>query len=120
MNGVATLNINSKPGKYTITTLNTKTGEKKSNTITIKKTIISNDKKVKANKKINYKVKILRNNGKIAKKVTIIFKINKKTYKIKTNAKGIATLNIKLKKGKYTITITYAGLTVKNTVKVVK
>ena len=118
--GVATLNINLKPGKYKITTLNTKTNEKKSNTITVKKTIITNDKKVKVNKKINFQAKILKNNGKIAKKVTIKIKINKKTYKIKTNNKGIATLNIKLKKGTYTITTSYNGLSVNNKVKVVK
>ena len=118
--GVATLNINLKPGKYTITILNTKTNEKKTNTISIKKTIITNDKKVKANKKINFQAKILKNNGQLAKKVTITIKINKKTYKIKTNNKGIATLNIKLKKGTYTITTAYNGLTVKNKVKVVK
>lgn len=117
-NGVATLNINLKPGKYRITALNTKTNEKKTNTITVKTTIISKDKNIKANKKINYQVKILKNNGKIAKKVTIKFKINKKTYKIKTNTKGIATLNIKLKKGKYTVSTTYNGLTVKNKITV--
>ncbi|WP_407409748.1 hypothetical protein [Methanobrevibacter sp.] len=117
-NGVATLNINLKPGKYTITTLNTKTGEKKTNTVTVKTTIISKDKTAKANKKLNYQVKILKNNGKIAKKVTITFKINKKTYKIKTNNKGIATLNIKLKKGKYTVSTTYNGLTVNNKITV--
>ena len=60
----------------------------------------------------------MKNNGKIAKKVTITFKINKKTYKIKTNNKGIAILNIKLKKGKYTVSITYNGLTVKNKITV--
>ncbi|WP_298502055.1 hypothetical protein [uncultured Methanobrevibacter sp.] len=117
-NGVATLSINLKPGKYTITTLNTKTGEKKTNTVTVKTTIISKDKTAKANKKLNYQVKILKNNGKIAKKVTITFKINKKTYKIKTNNKGIVTLNIKLKKGKYTVSTTYNGLTVKNKITV--
>ena len=118
--GVASLSINLKPGKYTLTTLNTKTGEKHSNKITVKTRIIASNKKVKAGKKINFQAKILKANGKIAKKVLIKFKINKKTYKVKTNSKGIAKLNIKLKKGKYSIKTTYAGLTVKNTVKVVK
>ena len=118
--GVATLSINLKPGKYIISTLNTKTNERKSSTITIKKTIITNNKKVKANKKINFQAKILKSDGKIAKKATIKIKINKKTYKLKTNSKGIATLNIKLKKGTYTITTTYNGLSVNNKVRVVK
>lgn len=118
--GVATLNINLRPGKYTITTLNTKTNEKKTNTITVKKTIITSDKKVKVNKKIKFQAKILKSNGQVAKKVTITIKINKKTYKIKTNNNGVATLNIKLKKGTYTITTTYNGLSVNNKVRVVK
>lgn len=115
--GVATLKINLKPGTYSITTFNTKTGEKHTNKITVKKTIITKNKKTKANKKINFQAKILKDNGKIAKKVTVKFKINKKTYKVKTNTKGIAKLNIKLKKGKYTVRTSYNGLTVKNTVR---
>ncbi|MEE0934878.1 MAG: hypothetical protein U0L42_04325 [Methanobrevibacter sp.] len=118
--GVATLKINLKPGKYTITSLNTNTGEKASNKINVKTIIISKNKSVKANKKINYQVKILKTNGKVAKKVTIKFKINKKTYKVKTNSKGVAKLNIKLKKGKYTVKTTYNGLTVKNKIIVKK
>ena len=115
--GVATLKVNLKPGKYSIITLNTKTGEKHTNKISIKTTIIAKNKKVKKGKKINFQAKILKTNGKIAKKVIVKFKINKKTYKIKTNSKGIAKLNIKLKKGKYTVKTTYNGLTVKNIVR---
>ncbi|WP_296882395.1 hypothetical protein [uncultured Methanobrevibacter sp.] len=119
-NGVATLKINLKPGKYTITTRNTKTGEKHSNKITVKTRIITSNKNVKVAKKINFQAKILKSNGEIAKKATVKFNINKKTYNVKTDSKGIAKVNIKLNKGKYTIKTTYAGLTVKNTVKVVK
>ena len=118
--GVATLKINFKPGKYKITILNTKTNEKKTNTVTIKTIIKTKNKKVKKGKKINFQAKILKTNGKVAKKVTVKFKINKKIYKVKTNRKGIAKLNIKLKKGKYTIITTYNGLSVKNKVRVVK
>ncbi len=118
--GVATLKINLNPGKYTITAWNTKTGEKHSNKITVKTRIITSNKKVKVSKKINFQAKILNSNGKIAKKATVKFTINKKTYNVKTNSKGIAKLNIKLNKGKYTIKTTYAGWTVKNTVKVIK
>ena len=49
------------------------------------------------------------------------FKFKGKTYKRKTNSKGIATLSLKnLKKGKYTIYSTYGKLTVKNRIKVTK
>ncbi len=119
-NGVGVLNNNLKPGTYTITIWNTQTGEMHTNTLMVKTIIISKDKKVKVNKKINFKVKILKGNGNVAKKATVKFKINKKIYKVKTNKKGIAKLNIKLKKGKYIVTTIYNGLSIKNKVRVVK
>ena len=46
--------------------------------------------------------------------------LNKVTYNVKTNSKGYAILNIPntVKPGTYTLTATYAGQTIKNTVKV--
>ena len=48
---------------------------------------------------------------KAVKKVQVILKIGKKTYKAKTNAKGKATFKIKklTKKAKYTATIKFKG-----------
>ena len=67
----------------------------------------------------------LKVNGKAIKGKTIKFKFNKKTYKAKTNAKGIAKVTIKkavlkkLKKGKkVTYSATYGKVTKKITVKV--
>jgi len=69
----------------------------------------------------------LKVNGKAKKGKTIKFKFNKKTYKAKTNAKGIAKVTVKktvlkkLKKGKkVTYTATYGKITKKVTVKVKK
>ncbi len=69
----------------------------------------------------------LKVNGKAVKGKTIKFKFNKKTYKAKTNAKGIAKVTVKkavlkkLKKGKkVTYTATYDKITKKVTVKVKK
>ena len=48
-----------------------------------------------------------------AKKVT--FKIKGKTYKVKTNKKGIATLKLKkLKPGKYTVRTSYGNVKISN------
>jgi hypothetical protein len=50
----------------------------------------------------------------------VTIKLNKATYKVKTNGKGYAILNIPntVKPGTYKLTATYAGQTIKNTVKV--
>ena len=48
--------------------------------------------------------------GKILKGKSIVFTVNGKKYTVKTDSKGVATLNAKLtKKGKYTCNIKYAG-----------
>lgn len=68
-----------------------------------------------------YMVRIVGNDGKFvgANKIVKI-KIGKKTYTRKTNAKGYATLKIPytITPGTYKIYATYAGQTVKNTLKV--
>jgi uncharacterized protein YjbI with pentapeptide repeats len=65
--------------------------------------------KVKAkSKKVSFTLKDA--SGKAIKGKKITFKINKNTYTAKTNAKGIATVKVKLtKKGKYTATAKFAG-----------
>ena len=67
----------------------------------------------------------LKVNGKLVKGKQITFKFNGKTYKVKTNAKGIAQKKLnknvikKLKKGKtYTVKATYLQDTIKTTLKV--
>ena len=48
--------------------------------------------------------------GKAIKNKKITFKVKGKTYSAKTNAKGVATVKVKLtKKGKYTFTAKFAG-----------
>lgn len=52
----------------------------------------------------------LKNKNKLIAKVTVKLTVNKKTYKVKTNSKGIATFKIKLtKKGKYSAILKYSG-----------
>lgn len=116
-NGVATLKLNLKPGKYTITTSYGDTSVK--NKITVKTTLITKNLSKKVKKTAKFNVKVLNSKGKAYSKQLVKVKFKGKTYKIKTNSKGIATLKIsnKLKVGKYTIKTTYNGIT--NTNKVI-
>ena len=118
-NGYVSLKISLNPGKYTITT--EYKGFKVSNKITVKNTLVTKNKSFKKGKNIKYTAKLLNKNGKILKNKKITFKIKGKTYKAKTNKKGIATIKIKnLKRGKYTVTIKYAKLTNRNKITVKK
>ena len=97
------------PKTYTITA--TYKGYKVSNKITVKPTLILKDKAVKRSKTFTYTVKLLNNKGKILKGKYVKVKFRGKTYKAKTNSKGIATYKIKVnsKLGKFTITATYGS-----------
>lgn len=117
-NGYASLKITQKPGTYTITS--EYKGFKVSNKITVKSTIITKNIKVKRAKTIKFTAKIVNKNGKVLKNKKIAFRFKGKTYKVKTNKKGIATLKIngKYKAGKYSITTSYGKLKVKNIIKI--
>ena len=102
--GYVFLKINLKAGKYKVTA--TYKGFSTTNKITVKPTLITKNKKVKRAKKITYQAKLLKTNGKAFKGKKITFKIKGKTYKAKTNKKGIAKIKIRnLKVGKHKITV---------------
>ena len=62
-----------------------------------------------------YKVRICNDDGTPAGKNKVVtFKINKKTYKVKTDKNGYAKLKISQKVGKYTIYATYKGFKLSN------
>ncbi|WP_407462448.1 C1 family peptidase [Methanobrevibacter sp.] len=119
--GVASLKIpkSLKPGTYTITA--TYKGQTIKNTVKVLS-------RIAGNKNVNmyyfdgskYSVKVYGKTGKLLSKQTVTIKLNKKTYKVKSNKKGVASLKIPktVKPGTYTISASYAGLTVKNKVKV--
>ena len=68
-----------------------------------------------------FKAKILDDNAKpVGKNKVVTIKINKKTYKVKSNAKGMIAFKIPntVKPGSYKLTATYKGDAVKKTVKV--
>ena len=122
-NGIAKIKITDVPKKYTIKT--TFNGKSVKNTVTVKQVLKAKKVTVKKTaKKFTLKA-TLKINGKLQKGKIITFKFNGKTYKVKTNKKGIAqkTLNKKvinkLKKGKtYAVKVTYSKDTIKTTVKV--
>lgn len=93
---------------------------KVSNKITVKTTLITKNIKVKKGKTIKFTAKLLNTNGKILKGKKVTFKFKGKTYKVKTNKKGIATLKItkKYKAGKYKIVTSYSKLKITNTIRI--
>ena len=119
-NGVAALKIKLKPGTYSIIT--SYGSAKVKNKLTVKNTLITNNVNVKVKKSGKFTVKLLNSKGKPFAKKVIKVKFKGKTYKIKTNKKGIAAFRIpdNLKVGKYTIKTSYDGLTNANKVIVKK
>lgn len=118
--GVATLSIDLKPGKYSITITNPKTTEALTKAVTIKSLIQTNDMTVNESQKAKFNVKILNSYGKVSPNKKVTMKLNGKTYTKTTNKNGIATLDFNLDCGKYTITTQYLELTSKNKITVNK
>ena len=61
-----------------------------------------------------FKVRVYGADGKLAIGKYIKFTIGKHTYKVKTNKKGYATLNVNKKPGKYKVITQFDGVKVKN------
>lgn len=119
-NGIAKLNIKLKPGKYTIKSINPKTLETATNSLTIKSLIVTKNLVMNEGDGSKFNVKILDNNGKISPGKQVTLKLNGKTYKKTTNKNGEINLPIDLEYGNYTITTEYAGLKVNNKITVNK
>ncbi len=102
--GYASLKIKLKPNTYKITVKYKKYTV--TNKIKVKPVLITTNIKQKAHK-VKFTAKLVNIKGKAlsGKKVKFMFK-NKK-YVAKTNSKGIATIKLTLKKGKYSIISTY-------------
>lgn len=118
-NGYVSLKISLSPKTYTITA--TYKGFKVSNKVVVKPVLTAKNISKKKAKKIKFRAKLVNTKGKAVKGKKITFKIKGKTYKAKTNKKGIATVTLKkLKVGKYTITTKYGKSKIKNTIKIKK
>jgi predicted outer membrane repeat protein len=119
-NGEGQLNINLAAGKYTITAVNTQTGENAANTVIIKPRIVNNTDVTKFFRNdTQYYVTVLDDNGNPAKAgENVIFNINGVLYTRQTNENGIARMNINLPPGKYTITAEYKNCRASNKINV--
>ena len=116
-NGYAYLKINLKPASYTAKAAYGNL--KVSNKITVKSVLSAKNISKKKAKTVKFQAKLKAKKVLVNKKVK--FKINKKTYTVKTNKKGIATVNLKnLKVGKHTIYTYYGNSKIKNVIKIKK
>ena len=118
--GVVSLAVDLKPGTYKVVATDPVTGYKLTTTFKILSTITASDvSKVYTDSK-KFTAKFLKSNGKALANKYIKFKLQGKTYKVKTNKNGVAKLSIKyLKKGTYKI-VSYNkdGLSKTNKIKV--
>lgn len=118
--GVGKLAIDLKPGKYSISSINSKTSETVTKTVTIKSLIETKNLAFDEGTTGKFNVKILNSNGKIASNKKVTLKVNGKTYTKTTNKNGIATLDLNLNAGTYTITTEFSGLKATNKITVNK
>ena len=122
-NGYASIKISLAPKAYTVkATYGNLTVTKK---VTVKSIITAkNINSKRSAKTVKIKVTLKKVNGKYLKNKKLTLKFNKKTYKVKTNKKGVATFTIKnsvykkLKTNKkYTYQVIYGKDKVKKTIK---
>lgn len=118
--GKARLNLNLEQGTYVITAINPVNGEMAANNITVIPRIVNNNDLVKYYRNgSQYYVTILGDDGKpVGANETVTFNINGVMYERKTNASGVARLNINLQPGEYVITAMYGGCNVANNITV--
>ena len=116
--GVGKININLKPGIYSISSINSKTSESVTKEITVTPLIIENNDLIKYYKNSKeFKVKIIDSNGKaVGSGKQVSFTINGITYNMKTDANGYAKIAINLKPGQYTIKTTYDSHSISNNI----
>ena len=121
--GIAKVEITDVPGTYDVTT--TYNGQTYKNTVTVN--LNPSTCKITQNKDIKvdydggkyFTAKIVSADGKVvASGVSVKFTINGKTKTVQTDANGIAKIKITDVPKKYTMTTTYNGKSVKNTVTV--
>ncbi len=104
MNGQAILNVPLTVGTYIIVSINTLTGENKTNTLTIVPSVQASDMVRAYNSTMDYKATFVDVDGTYLANHAVNFKIGETTYKSTTDNKGVAILNVPLNVGEYNIT----------------
>lgn len=121
-NGVASLQVNLKPGSYKVVSTNPIMGYKLTTNFAILSTLSSSNVKQVQGQNKKFKAKFLGSNGKPLAKTYVKYKFKGKTHKIKTDSNGKIVISLKkLKKGTYKI-VCYNkdGLSNTNVIKIYK
>ena len=103
-NGIAKLNINLRPGNYTLTATDPETGLDIGFDITVLPTIIAKNLTKTYLNASQFNARFVNGNGDSLANVNVTFNINGVFYTRQTNNDGLATLDINLMPGKYIIT----------------
>ncbi|WP_295599224.1 hypothetical protein [uncultured Methanobrevibacter sp.] len=114
--GVGKVALDLKPGKYGLSSINSKTSETVTKTVTIKSLIETSDLTMKDGDGSRFKVKILNSYGKASPNKKVTIKINGQTFTQTTDKNGMASIPLDYDVGQYSVTTEYDGL--KNTNKI--
>lgn len=99
--GVAKISIVSKPSTFKIYSINSQTGETKSATVKVLRTMAASKMTVFSDRTSKFKVKLYKNE-KLVKNAKVYVYIKGVKKVAKTDSNGIASVNFKLAKGTYT------------------
>lgn len=115
-NGIASLAINLRPGKYVITTMYGQYDI--GNNVTVLPTLQTSDLKMKYLDGSAFNARVVDGQGNPLANQIVTFNVNGVFYNKVTNDEGIASLNIRLMKGEYIITSIYNRFETGNTIKI--